>query len=104
VRRLSEDAFVDSAEAKRRRDALEERLRRLRDLYELGDLTKSEYVARRGTIHLRPERQRDGVVLVEDLVRRLGQIRRWIVRVTAEQCVTKTTSMPKIPSSTSDSG
>jgi hypothetical protein len=47
---LSEDATTDSAEMKRRRDALEERLRRLRDLYELGDLSKPEYVARRGAL------------------------------------------------------
>jgi hypothetical protein len=50
LRRLFEDASADSAEARRRRDALEERLRRLRDLYELGDLTKPEYVARRAAI------------------------------------------------------
>jgi site-specific DNA recombinase len=50
LRRLGEDASVDSAEVKRRRDVLEERLRRLRDLYELGDLSKPEYVARRAAL------------------------------------------------------
>ncbi len=35
MRRLSEHASIDSAETRRRPDAIEERLRRLRDVYEL---------------------------------------------------------------------
>lgn len=50
VRRPCEDALTDSAEVKRRGEALEERLRRLRDLCELGDLTELEYVARRAML------------------------------------------------------
>lgn len=41
---------VHSKTAKRR-TALEERLRRMRDLYELGDLHRAEYIARRDAIN-----------------------------------------------------
>ena len=51
IRRLSTDNSPDSREAAARRDALEERLRRMRDLYELGDLTRPEYIARRDAIN-----------------------------------------------------
>lgn len=50
LRRLASDSFDDSAEAARRRSALEERLRRIRDLYELGDLARADYLARRQAI------------------------------------------------------
>lgn len=51
LRRLACDAAPESAEAATRRAALEERLRRARDLYELGDLERPEYIARRDSIH-----------------------------------------------------
>jgi hypothetical protein len=41
----------ESHDAAKRREALEERLRRMRDLYELGDLERAEYVARRNAIN-----------------------------------------------------
>lgn len=47
LRRLASDSFDDRAEAARRRPGLEERLRRIRDLYELGDLARADYLARR---------------------------------------------------------
>ncbi len=52
LRRLAAPAGTseDSKTAKRRA-ALEERLRRMRDLYELGDLRRTEYVARRAAIN-----------------------------------------------------
>jgi site-specific DNA recombinase len=51
LRRLADAASPESAERIRRRDALEQRLRRMRDLYELGDLQRGEYVARRNAIN-----------------------------------------------------
>jgi hypothetical protein len=50
VCRLSSNA-PETSETTRRRAGLEERLRRTRDLYELGDLTRPEYIARRDAIH-----------------------------------------------------
>jgi hypothetical protein len=41
----------ETSEAAERQNALEERLRRTRDLYELGDLPRPEYIARRDAIH-----------------------------------------------------
>jgi hypothetical protein len=35
----------------RQREGLEQRLRRMRDLYELGDLERGKYVARRNAIN-----------------------------------------------------
>ena len=52
LRRLAEDAGTpESSETTKRRAALEERLRRMRDLYELGDLKRPEYLARRDTLN-----------------------------------------------------
>ena len=51
LRRLAGTATADTTEAIQRRAALEERLRRARDLYELGDLTRPEYMARREAIN-----------------------------------------------------
>jgi hypothetical protein len=50
LRRLAEPATADIAEIARRRSALDERRRRLRDLYELGDLERSDYLVRREAI------------------------------------------------------
>jgi site-specific DNA recombinase len=50
LRRLAAPATVDTAEVVRRRAALDERRRRVRDLYELGDLDRDEYLARRQAI------------------------------------------------------
>ncbi len=41
----------ESSDATARRDALEQRLTRARDLYGLGDLDRPEYIARRDAIH-----------------------------------------------------
>jgi site-specific DNA recombinase len=51
IRRLSHDTAPESGETAKRRTALEERLRRMRDLYELGDLHRPEYIARRDAIN-----------------------------------------------------
>ncbi len=51
LRRLSSDTAPETSETAKRRAALEERLRRMRDLYELGDLERPEYIARRDAIH-----------------------------------------------------
>ena len=50
LRRLAHLA-PETAERATRRDELEERLKRARDLYELGDLPRPEYIARRDAIH-----------------------------------------------------
>ncbi|MGH2865669.1 MAG: hypothetical protein ACRDJX_10540 [Solirubrobacteraceae bacterium] len=50
-RRLADTATADTTEVIQRRAALEQRLRRARDLYELGDLTRPEYIARREAIN-----------------------------------------------------
>ncbi len=50
LQRLSRDT-PETRDTAHRRDALEERLGRTRDLYELGDLARPEYVARRDAIH-----------------------------------------------------
>jgi hypothetical protein len=50
IHRLADTTAPDT-EAAERRTALEERLRRARDLYELGDLTRPEYMARRDAIN-----------------------------------------------------
>ncbi|HTW41595.1 MAG TPA: recombinase family protein [Solirubrobacteraceae bacterium] len=51
LRRLAGTATTDTTEAAQRRAQLEQRLRRARDLYELGDLTRPEYMARREAIN-----------------------------------------------------
>jgi site-specific DNA recombinase len=52
LRRLSNPASAsEDGQTTKRRAALEERLRRMRDLYELGDLHRAEYVARRDAIN-----------------------------------------------------
>jgi hypothetical protein len=48
-------ARQETSEVVKRRAALEERLRRMRDLYELGDFTRAEYVSRRQAIHAEPD-------------------------------------------------
>ena len=48
--RLANTATSETTETKRRRAGLEQRLRRLRDLYELGDIDRPEYVARRDAL------------------------------------------------------
>jgi site-specific DNA recombinase len=50
LRRLAEADEGDSAETVRQRKQLLERRRRLQDLYELGDLTRPGYIARRNQI------------------------------------------------------
>lgn len=45
LQRLATDSGPESSETTKRCTALEERLRRMRDLYELGDLQHGEYVA-----------------------------------------------------------
>jgi site-specific DNA recombinase len=50
VRRLTEPATTETAGIARRRAALDDRRRRLRDLYELGDLDRNDYLARRQAI------------------------------------------------------
>jgi hypothetical protein len=52
LHRLSSAATAsEDRQATKRHTALEERLRRMRDLYELGDLRRAEYVARREAIN-----------------------------------------------------
>ena len=52
LQRLANPASTgDAGETAKRQATLEERLRRMRDLYELGDLPRPEYVARRDAIH-----------------------------------------------------
>ena len=51
LRRLAATSTGETADIAARRAALEERLRRLRDLYELGDLERAEYLARREAIN-----------------------------------------------------
>ncbi len=51
LRRLAEDAGPETHDIIVRRAAFEERLRRMRDLYELGDLERGEYIARRNAIN-----------------------------------------------------
>ena len=51
LRRLDGATGPDTAETRERRAALDERLRRARDLYELGDLIRPEYMARREAIN-----------------------------------------------------
>jgi hypothetical protein len=51
LRRLARGGASENAEVKKQRGALEERLRRIRDLYELGDLSRPEYLGRRDAIH-----------------------------------------------------
>jgi len=50
LRRLAAGPGAETKETARRRATLEERLRRLRDLYELGDLDRNEYLVRRQEI------------------------------------------------------
>lgn len=49
LRRLSAPTAPETTETTKRRAALEERLRRARDLYEIGDLQRPEYIARRSS-------------------------------------------------------
>jgi hypothetical protein len=49
--RLASSAGPESSEAATRPAGLEDRLLRMRDLYELGDLERTEYIARRDAIH-----------------------------------------------------
>jgi hypothetical protein len=49
LRRLA-NTTAETAQTAQQRGDLEERLRRTRDLYELGDLKRAEYVARRDAI------------------------------------------------------
>jgi site-specific DNA recombinase len=51
LRRLTTDTEPDTTETRQRRTDLEERLLRSRDLYEIGDLARPEYIARRDTIN-----------------------------------------------------
>jgi site-specific DNA recombinase len=51
LRRLAAPTAPETAETTKRRAALEDRLRRARDLYEIGDLPRPEYIARRDAIH-----------------------------------------------------
>ena len=51
LERLSDPSTTESADVVKRRTALEERLRRMRDLYELGDLDRPDYLARRDAIN-----------------------------------------------------
>ncbi len=51
LRRLASAAAPESGETAKRRSSLEERLARMRDLYELGDLQRPEYIPRRDAIH-----------------------------------------------------
>jgi hypothetical protein len=51
LRRLAGAGSGEAAEIRERRATLEERLRRARDLYELGDLSRPEYMARRDAIN-----------------------------------------------------
>ena len=41
----------ENSQTAKRRSALEERMRRMRDLYELGDLQRADYTARRAAIN-----------------------------------------------------
>jgi site-specific DNA recombinase len=55
LRRLANTEEGDNRPTKRKRAALEARLLRLRDLYELGDLDRPDYLARRQRIHTQLE-------------------------------------------------
>lgn len=48
---MAEDGSPEGKEVTKRRASLEERLHRSRNLYELGDLTRPEYMARREAIN-----------------------------------------------------
>jgi Recombinase/Recombinase zinc beta ribbon domain len=51
LRRLTGLSHTDTTQTTAQRAALEERLHRARDLYEIGDLTRPEYIARRDAIN-----------------------------------------------------
>ena len=51
LHQLATPATREDAKTAKRRAALEERLRRMRDLYELGDIHRPEYVARRDAVN-----------------------------------------------------
>jgi hypothetical protein len=51
LHRLADTSGTETADTAKQRAALEERLRRMRDLYELGDLDRPAYLARRDAIH-----------------------------------------------------
>jgi site-specific DNA recombinase len=51
LRHLTDNAAPDTPDTAARRQELEDRLRRARDLYELGDLARTEYIARRDAIN-----------------------------------------------------
>ena len=46
---LAHGDATDTADTRKRRTALEEPLGRMRDLYEFGDLSRPDYLARRGS-------------------------------------------------------
>ena len=71
LRRLAEPATVDTAEVVRRRAALDERRRRVRDLYELGDLDRDEYLARRQAIDTELDSLAPGLAPDIDAARRV---------------------------------
>jgi hypothetical protein len=54
MHRLAIPAGKEDSKTAKRRAALEARLRRMRDLYELGDLRRAEYVARHDAINTEP--------------------------------------------------
>jgi hypothetical protein len=51
LHRLADTSGRETADVAKQRTALEQRLRRMRDLYELGDLDRPAYLARRDAIH-----------------------------------------------------
>jgi hypothetical protein len=71
LRRLAEPATLDTAEVVRRRAALDERRRRVRDLYELGDLDRDEYLARRQAIDTELDSLAPGLAPDIDAARRV---------------------------------
>jgi hypothetical protein len=71
LQRLAEPATVDTAEVVRRRAALDERRRRVRDLYELGDLDRDEYLARRQAIDTELDSLAPGLAPDIDAARRV---------------------------------
>jgi hypothetical protein len=48
--RLSNDEDSETEDVARKRRQLNERRKRLRDLYELGDLDRSEYISKRDAL------------------------------------------------------
>jgi hypothetical protein len=71
LRRLADPAIADTAAIARRHAALAERRRRLRDLYELGDLDRDDYLARRKAIDAELDRLAPGPAPDVDAARRV---------------------------------